>query len=171
MDPDLLIDGWQAAWTGRETAAFREVCLGDFHYEDPLCATPIHGLERIERRANSLWSAFPDLRVEQAGPRLDDGEHIAAPVRVIGTHRAEIGGIPASGRTFSLHAVCFCEVRHGLLARVRSFWDLHDAQVQIGAAPEPGSAGERAMRLVLGFGIRAPRVPGLFPGLGTTRRP
>ena len=164
MDADQLIDSWEAAWTGRDLAAFRAVCLGEIHYEDPLAEKPLLGVEQLEARVRQIWRAFPDVRVETAGPRLTDGEHIAAPIRIVGTHRAEIGGIPASGRTISLHAVCFCEVRHGLLSRVRSFYDLHDAQVQVGATPEPGSTGERAMRILLGFGIRAPRIPGLFPG-------
>jgi steroid delta-isomerase-like uncharacterized protein len=168
MEADPLIDAWEAAWSGRDTAAFRRVCLGELHYEDPLTATPLLGLEKVEQRAQRLWRAFPDLRVESAGPRLSDEGHIAAPIRIVGTHRGAIAGIPATGRTVSLHAVCFCEVRHGLLARVRAFYDLSDAQVQLGAAPEPGSTGERAMRMILGFGLRAPKVPGLFPG--TPRR-
>lgn len=170
MDADRLIDAWEAAWSGRDPAAFRAVCLGEFHYEDPLAPQPLLGVATLEDRAKRLWRAFPDLRVEAAGPRLTDGDHIAAPVRLVATHRGEIAGIPASGRTVSLHAVCFCEVRHGLLSKVRAFWDLHDAQVQVGAAPEPGSAGERAMRMVLGFGLRAPRIPGFPQGFSQIKR-
>lgn len=164
MDADALIDQWEAAWTGRDVGAFRQVCVGDFHYEDPLAPAPLLGLELIETRARSIWRGFPDLRVEAAGPRLASDTHIAAPIRAVGTHRGRIAGLPPSAKTLSIHAVCFCEVRHGLLGRVRTFFDLHDAQVQLGVAPEPGSSGERALRMIMGFGVRAPRVPGLFPG-------
>ena len=162
MEADALIDAWEAGWSGRDTEAFRAVCVGDMHFEDPLEPKPLLGIDRLESRASRLWKAFPDMRVESAGPRLTDDDHIAAPVRVVGTHRAPIAGIAATHRTLSIHAVCFCEVRHGLLSKVRVFYDLYSAQVQIGAAPEPGSAGERAMRVILGFGARAPRIPGLF---------
>lgn len=165
VETEPLIDAWEAAWSGRDAAAFRAVCTGDLHYEDPLDPKPLLGVQLLEDRAVRLWQAFPDLRIESAGPRLAEGDHIAAPIRAVGTHRGSIAGIPATGRTVSLHAVCFCEVRHGLLARVRTFYDLHDAQVQLGAAPEPGSTGERAMRAILGFGLRAPKLPGLFQGL------
>lgn len=164
MDADQLIERWEQAWSGREAAGFREFCVGDFHYEDPVSDRPLLGLELLERRAASLWRAFPDLRVESAGPTLSDGDHVAAPIRAVGTHRGRFAGLPASGRTMSLHAVCFCEIRHGLLARVRTFYDLHDAQVQLGIVPEPGSPGDRALRMIMGFGVRAPRLPGLFPG-------
>jgi len=165
MEVDPLIDAWVAAWSGRDVAAFRQVCIGDLHYEDPLSKRPLQGVDKLEARATRLWKAFPDLRVESAGPRLAQDGHLAAPIRIVGTHRSPIAGIPATGRTLSLHAICYCEVRHGLFGRVRVFYDLHDAQVQLGAAPEAGSAAERAMRVVMGFGLRAPKLPGLFqPG-------
>ena len=162
MEVEPLIDAWQAAWSGRDKGAFREVCIGEFHFEDPLDRRPLQGVEVLEARAQRIWKAFPDLRVETAGPRLADGDHVAAPIRVVGTQRSPISGIPATGKTVSLHAICFCEIRHGLLGRVRVFYDLHDAQVQLGAAPEPGTTADRAMRLVMGFGLRAPKLPGLF---------
>ena len=164
MESDALIDLWEQGWTGRDFGAFPQFCVGEFHYEDPLDPKPLLGLDRFERRVRSLWRAFPDLRVESVGPRLAEGDHIAVPLRAVGTHRGRIAGIPASGRTLSLHLVCFCEVRHGLLHRVRAFYDLHDAQVQLGVAPEPGSPADRAVRIVMGFGLRAPRVPGRFSG-------
>lgn len=164
MEADALIDLWEQSWSERDLAAFRRICVGDLHYEDPLAAKPLLDLNAFEGRVRTVWRAFPDLRLESAGPRLTDGQHISAPFRAVGTHRGRIGGIPPSGKTMSLHLVCFCEVRHGLLARVRSFYDLHDVQVQLGVAPEPGSPAERAMRMVMGFGLRTPRVPGLFPG-------
>jgi len=164
VDAETLIDQWEAAWSGRDLAAFRKVCVGDLHYEDPLTPKPLLELESFERQVRSIWRGFPDIRLEAAGPRLTDGQHLSAPFRAVGTHRGRIGGIPPSGNTLSLHLVCFCELRHGLLARVRAFYDLNDAQIQLGVAPEPGSPAERAMRLVMGFGVKVPRVPGLFPG-------
>ncbi len=162
MEVEPLIDAWEAAWSGRDAGAFRQVCIGDLHFEDPLSKRPLQGVDKLEARAKRLWKAFPDMRVESSGPRLSQDDHVAAPIRIVGTHRSPIAGIPATGRTVSLQAVCFCEVRHGLLGRVRVFYDLHDAQVQLGAAPEVGSAAERAMRVVMGFGLRAPKLPGLF---------
>ena len=38
---DELIDRWQAAWVGRDRAAFIPLCTPDIHYEDPLCGEPL----------------------------------------------------------------------------------------------------------------------------------
>ena len=43
---DELIDRWQAAWVGRDRAAFIPLCTPDIHYEDPLCGEPLEGPPR-----------------------------------------------------------------------------------------------------------------------------
>src|ERR671929_3758 len=48
--------------------------LEDVHYEDPLTPEPLHGVEALGRRAETLWAAFPDARVNATGPRLADGD-------------------------------------------------------------------------------------------------
>ena len=53
MSVDELIDGWEAAWSGKDADAFAEVCAPDVHYEDPLTAEPLDGRRRARppRRA------------------------------------------------------------------------------------------------------------------------
>jgi hypothetical protein len=41
------------------------------------------------------------------------------------------------------------------LWRVRAFFDLYDAAIQLGVLPRPGSVGQRALMLLRGFGLRA----------------
>ena len=36
MTHDELLDGWQAAWSGKDPGAFAPLCAPDVHYEDPL---------------------------------------------------------------------------------------------------------------------------------------
>ena len=38
---DELIDGWEAAWSGKDPGAFDELCARDLHYEDPLTSEPL----------------------------------------------------------------------------------------------------------------------------------
>jgi len=40
------------------------------------------------------------------------------------------------------------------LLRARAFFDLHDAGVQLGVFPKPGTAGQRALLMLRGFGLR-----------------
>lgn len=154
---DDLIDRWQAAWAGRERRAFADVCAADVHYEDPLSPEPLEGIDALADHAARLWTLLPDVRIERTGERLTDGRYVAAPCKLLGTHRGELDGLPASGRFVVVHLVCYCELdpRRELLWRVRTFFDVYDAAVQIGLLPARGTLSERALLMLRGFGLRA----------------
>jgi steroid delta-isomerase-like uncharacterized protein len=154
---DDLVDRWQAAWAGRDPAAFHAVCAPDVHYEDPLCGEPLEGPDAVAAHAAKLWTLFPDARVERTGERLTDGRYVAAPCKVLGTHRGELADLPASGRFLVAHVVCYCELDadRSRLWRIRSFFDAYDAAVQLSVLPARGTFGERAMLMLRGFGLRS----------------
>ena len=51
-------------------------------------------------------------------------------------------------------AVFYCEVEHGKLLRVRAFFDVYGAAVQLGLLPGRGTLGEKALLMLRGFGLR-----------------
>ena len=142
-----LLDRFEAAWSGRDPAAFAEVCAPDVHYLDPLCGEPLESPAEIGDHAARLWDAFPDARVETAGERLEHGHFVAAPMKLLATHRGELAGLPPTGRFLVVHAVFYCELDppRERLWRVRAFFDLYDAAVQL---------GERALLMLRGFGLK-----------------
>jgi steroid delta-isomerase-like uncharacterized protein len=154
---DALIDRFQAAWSGRNRAAFHAVCAPDVHYEDPACGEPLEGPDKLGAHAAKLWALFPDARVERTGARLTDGHYVAAPVKVLGTHRGEIEELPPTGRFLVVQAVFYCELDSDRrrLWRVRAFFDAYDAAVQLGILPARGTLGERALLFFRGFGLRS----------------
>jgi predicted ester cyclase len=131
------------------------VCVPDVHYEDPLTPDPLRGVDALRAHARRLWAAFPDARVNALGPRLAGGAYATAPCKLLGTHTGRLGRIGATGRTLEVHAVVYAELRDGRLARVRAFFDVYGAARQLGVLPEPGTAGERALLLLRGFGLRS----------------
>ena len=155
-DVDALVAAFEAAWSARERRVFEELCAPDMHYEDPLTPGPLYGPDELADHAARLWATFPDARVESTGPRLADGRYVAAPLKVLGTHRGETGELPPTSRFLVVHATLYCELdaARERLWRVRAFLDLYDAGVQLGVLPRSGSAGERALLLVRGFGMR-----------------
>jgi steroid delta-isomerase-like uncharacterized protein len=157
MDVDALIDGWQAAWSGKESEAFAEVCASGIQYEDPLTTEPLKGLEQLAQHAERLWSAFPDARLERTGKRLRDDRFVAAPCKALGTHREPLEGLPATNRFVVVHCVFYCELQHELLLRVRGFYDVYDAATQLGVLPAHGTLGEKALLMLRGFGLRSGR--------------
>ena len=54
-----------------------------------------------------------------------------------------------------VHAVLYCELREERLLRVRGFYDLYGAAVQLGVLPKAGTLGEKALLMLRGFGLRA----------------
>ena len=154
---DALIDAWEAAWSSREPDAFAPICGADFHYEDPLTSEPLEGAGALGAHAARLWAGFPDARLERLGPRLHDNQMIAAPAKLLGTNRLAFEGLPATGRFLVVPVIFYCQVSGGRLHRVRAFFDLYDAGVQLGVLPGRGTLGSKALLMLRGFGLRAGR--------------
>ena len=157
MSVDELMDGWEAAWSSKDEDAFAAVCAPRIHYEDPVTDEPLEGPEELGRHAARLWAAFPDARLERTGERLSDGRYLAAPAKLLATHKAALEGLPATNRFIVVHCVFYCELQRGRLMRVRSFFDLYDAAMQLGVLPARGTLGEKALLVLRGFGFRAAR--------------
>ena len=154
MDVDRLFDDWERAWSGRDVRAFEDLCAPDVHYEDPLTPEPLIGTEALGEHAKQLWEAFPDARVNATGSRLTDGPFACAPCRILGTHLGRLGRITPTQHKVELHALVYAELRNQKLLRVRAFFDVYAAGMQLGALPKHGTAGERALLMLRGFGLR-----------------
>jgi steroid delta-isomerase-like uncharacterized protein len=157
VNVDELIDGWESAWSGKDEGAFAAVCSSKVHYEDPLTSEPLEGVEELGQHASRLWAAFPDARLEQTGERLTNERFVAAPCKLLATHRAPLNGLPATNRFVVVHAVFYCEIRRNRLLRIRGFFDVYDAATQLGVLPGRGTMGEKALLVLRGFGLRAGR--------------
>jgi predicted ester cyclase len=154
-----LVERFEAAWSAADLAQeLADTCASDLHYEDPLTFKgPLHGPGALTEHAALLRSAAPDARIESSGPRLSDGRFVAAPVRLFATHTGELEAVPPTGRAIVVQAIFYCELDEARtrLWRVRAFFDLYDAAIQLGVLPKPGSVGQRALMLLRGFGLRA----------------
>jgi SnoaL-like polyketide cyclase len=148
--------GFLAAWSGRDATAFAGPCDPGVHYEDPLTPAPLRGPAELGEHAAQLWEAFPDVRIEKADEPSAGPRALAVPCVLHGTHDAALGSLPATGRRLRLHGVFWAERGlDGRLLRVRAFFDLWDAGVQLGLLPARGGAGEKVLFLLRGFGLRA----------------
>jgi len=154
---DDLIDEWEAAWSGKDESAFAAVCSSKIHYEDPLTAEPLEGLDQFLQHPARLWAGFPDARLEQTGERLSNDRFVAAPSKLLATHREPLEGLPATNRFVVMHCIFYCEIRRNRLLRVRGFYDVYDAATQLGILPGHGTLGEKALLMLRGFGLRGNR--------------
>ena len=157
MSIEQVIDRWEAAWSSKDPDAFEPVCADRVHYEDPTTTEPLENLESLVTHAQRLWAAFPDARLERTAERVFNERYIAAPCKLLGTHRAPLEGLPASNRFLVVQCVVYAEVEQELVLRARAFFDLYDAATQLGVLPAHGTLGERALLMLRGFGLRAGR--------------
>jgi steroid delta-isomerase-like uncharacterized protein len=157
MDVDELMDGWQTAWSGKDPATFADVCATGVQYEDPLTEQPLSGIPALAQHASRLWAGFPDARLEKTGERLANEHFVAAPCKLIGTHTAPLEGLPATNRFVVVHCVFYGELQHERLLRVRGFYDVYNAAMQLGVLPARGTLGEKALLMLRGFGLRSAR--------------
>ena len=151
---DALADAWEGAWSGRGGTSFVDCCTGDVQYEDPVLVEPIAGVEELAGHAGRLWRGFPDLRVERAGQRVLTARFGCIPWRVLGTHKGDLAGLPATGRFVTLHGVHYVELADDRIRRARGFFDLYSVGAQLGLLPARGGLGEAALLLLRGFGLR-----------------
>jgi predicted ester cyclase len=154
MEVDELFDAWERAWSGRDPGAFAPLCDPEVRYEDPLCTEPLDGADALAAHAGRLWDAFPDARVNGTGARLAGDPFACAPCKVLGTHRGPLGRLAPTGRAVEVHALVYAELRAGRLLRVRAFFDVWGPARDLGLLPRPGTAGERMLLLLRGFGLR-----------------
>jgi hypothetical protein len=156
---DVIADRWEAAWSGRDPAAFAKICAPDVHYEDPLTELPVHGPAGVGDHARRLWSGFPDARMSQAGERLASGRFAAFPVEITGTQTGPLEHLPATGVGVCVQAVFYCELDpdERRLWRVRGFFDAYGSGVELGILPKRGSFRERALLMIQGYGLRPRR--------------
>ena len=137
-----------------EGSGFEACCTPDVTYEDPVAVDLLRGVEALDAHAAGLRRAFPDLRVEATAPPLSRGAHVCVPWRALGTHRADIGQLPATDRFVTVHGLHYLELSDGAVRRARGFFDLYDAAAQLGLLPSRGGLGESALLLLRGFGLR-----------------
>jgi steroid delta-isomerase-like uncharacterized protein len=149
-----LSERWRSAWEEATPEAFGECCSVEVFYEDPLSIEPREGLGDLAAHAQRLRTALPDMRIEALGEAVVDERNGCLPWRLVGTHRGEVGEVPASGRFLTLSGVHYVSLVDGRVRRARGFFDLYDAAVQLGMLPRRGSLGESAIMLLRGFGLR-----------------
>jgi steroid delta-isomerase-like uncharacterized protein len=149
---DVLADRWSAAWTG--SGGFAACCTATVSYEDPLAVQPLVGTDPLERHAEALRVAFPDVRVERTAPALQRGGHACVPWRLHGTHLGRLASLPATEQSLVIHGLHYLELADGRINRARGFFDLYDGSIQLGLLPPRGGLGETALLMLQGFGLR-----------------
>jgi steroid delta-isomerase-like uncharacterized protein len=120
----------QEEWNLRDAAA-----LARRHAPDGIVISPIfrtvQGSDEILESYRSLFRTFPDW--QYIGQKLlVDGGRVAQQFIVYATHSAEFMGLPGSGRKFEIEGVRIFEMKDGLIAHERRYYDFTGLLIQLG---------------------------------------
>ena len=145
------------AGRARTPRRFAPICAADVHYEDPL-TQPLTGPDELAAHAAApVGRRSPTRAWSRPARGWSSGDHVAAPMKLVATHRGELEGLPPTGRFLVAQPSSSPSgtPKPDLLWRVRAFFDAYGAGVQLGVLPEPGSLGGKALLMLRGFGLRS----------------
>lgn len=109
--------------------------LANGHAENGVLVSPIFrsvtGRPAILSSYRSLFDIFPDwdYRAERV---LIDGAMVAEPFSATATHVGEFMGLAGSGRRFEIQGVRLFEMKAGLIAHERRYYDFTGMLIQLG---------------------------------------
>ncbi len=144
-----LASRFQAAWESRDPQRLAALCTDDVVWVDPASPAPLHGHAGVVRFASASFRMTSDFELEWTEPPYVSATEPRAllPYRMRGTMDGpwELNDLAPTGRRFEIEGIDAWEVRDGLIARYRSFFDAADASRQMGVLPDNGSHAETLM--------------------------
>lgn len=147
-------------WNSHDPDRLAGLATEDVVWEDPYIhgAGILHGREELRAWLRSVWRALPDLefRVEDEPLLTADGTRLAVPWAGTAhmTGPLDPPGFAPTGGRIEMRGVDLHSFRGELVSHVYTVTDTAALARQVGAAPAPGSRGEKAAALVQRLGGR-----------------
>ena len=110
------------AFLARDVAWFQEHIDPGFRRHDPGLPFEVVGPEGVERLADLLLPAFPDMRLDLQDVMAEDGK-VAVRLLIRGTHGGDLAGIAPTGRPIEVGVLDLFHLRGGKLVE---HWALFD---------------------------------------------
>ena len=126
-------DRTYAAWNAHDADAVASVFAEDAVLREAGRPDAIHGRAAIRARAAALLAAFPDFRLERIVLIVDGDRHADRWV-MTGTHRGDLFGIAATGRSVRVEGATFTRLGPGgLVVEDVHYVDYSGLLAQLGA--------------------------------------
>jgi steroid delta-isomerase-like uncharacterized protein len=103
---------------------------------------PIRGREGVRQSIETLFRAFPDLRIE-VEQIIASGDSVVTRLRATGTHKGNFAGIAPTNKSIVMQACNVVEIRNGKAIKGRLYADNATLFQQLGvlSLPKATSAG------------------------------
>jgi steroid delta-isomerase-like uncharacterized protein len=130
-----LVDAWNSHDPDRVLALFTD----DPVTEDVTFDSVSRGRDEVRQAAAGAFATFPDIHFELITAVLA-AEGGAAEWTMTGTHTADLPGMPATQKAFTVRGVSVFTLVDGRIRRNRDYWDLATMMRQLGFLPEAAAA-------------------------------
>ncbi|MGH2978035.1 MAG: ester cyclase [Solirubrobacterales bacterium] len=135
------------AWNSRGPDQVLALCAPDVLWHDPLTDGREQGPRAVRRYLESLWTAFPDMKLEWVEAPLCslDAGRVACRWRMTGTMLGSLEppGFAPTRRHLDAEGIDVFALADGLVRGYEGFFDARAMAQQIGLLPATGSVAER----------------------------
>jgi len=125
------VDQWAEGWSTHDIDKVASVFTDDCIYEDVTLGVVNRGKEELKAFGSGFFAGVPDLKVELKS-RFTIGDWAAAEWSMSGTHKGDLPGMPATGKTFSLRGASVFQLRGEKVVRCSDYWDMTTFMKQLG---------------------------------------
>jgi steroid delta-isomerase-like uncharacterized protein len=101
---------------------------------DPALPEPVKGPEGLKESARGYREAFPDLKLT-VDEIVAEGDLVAIRWTARGTHKADLFGVPATGKQATVTGISIDKYAGGKLVESWTNWDTLGLLQQLGAVP------------------------------------
>lgn len=126
-----VLEDLAAAWTAHDIDRVLSLCADDCVYEDVTMAAVNRGKAELKAFAGAVLAAFPDFKMKLTSG-FAAGNRAGAEWTMSGTHKGDLPGMPATGKTFVVRGASICEVDERKIKRNSDYWDMVTFLKQIG---------------------------------------
>lgn len=109
-----LVREYFQAFLRRDEAWWRAHIAPSFVRHDPGLPFEVRGPEGVKQLADALLPGIPNMELP-IEDLVAEGEKVLARLRVQGTHKGELMGIPATGKRIDIAVLDLFQVRDGML--------------------------------------------------------
>ena len=116
-------------WNGRNFENLNELFAPNFKGHDP--QAPVNSPEELKGMMQGYQSAFPNLKFT-VDDLFGDGDKVLVRWTGVGTHEAEMSGIPPTGKSATVKGNSVMRFENGKIAEDWTVWDAMGMFQQLG---------------------------------------
>lgn len=136
---ERTLDEWAAGWSTQEIERVISLCTDQCLYEDVPLGVVNHGKEELRAFGQQVFNAFPDFKIELT-TRVAAANWAMLEWTMSGTHQADLPGMPATGKPFSVRGATALQLVDGRISRNSDYWDMATLLGQLGLMSPPPQA-------------------------------